>query len=1560
MTPLSHLKRIVPVLVLLGATAMVSSAQTYTTLYNFAYNVGDGPSALVQGVDGNYYGTTEAGGSLGYGTVFMVTPGGALTTVYTFTNGSDGAYPFPSAGLALGSDGNFYGSTYASGASHAGTIFKVTPSGTLTTIHTFSITDGTYPSTALVLGGDGNFYGTTAAGGSADGGTVFQMTPSGTLTTLYDFSSPPGLFGYPSALVEGMDGNFYGTIQNDNFVFKITPSGTLTVLYNFCSQPNCADGDLPLAGLAQDSNGNFYGTTYEGGANDNGTVFQITPGGSLTTLHSFTKNVDGFEPSVGLIAATDGNLYGTTALGGPNGSAGTIFEITPGGTFTTLYDYCFGCTEYDNFFYPQQLTQGTDGTFYGTTEADNEPTSFGTVFSLATGLSPFVTTVPLAGPVGQPVIILGNNLSSATSVSFNGVAATFTVVSSTEITTTVPTGATTGPVAVITSAGTLDSNPNFQVTQATLQATTSAVTATPNPAANGQSVTITATVTPAISGIPTGAVTFYDGATVLGSAQLAWNGQLDQAVYTTSQLPLGAQSLTAVYGGDSNFLGSTSSAYIEEVLTPTTTSLTSSPNPSLSGQAVTFTATVTTSGASTPTGTVSFYDGASLLGSQALGANSQATYATSALASGAQSITATYSGDQNFAGSTSSVFTQNVDTYILSPSATSLNFGSQAVGSTVTLTLTYQIGTSVNLSLTAYTQGATGLDFTISSNGTTCAGNQTAPGSCTVAIAFGPAAPGLRMGAITVTDSISGDRFTSTLEGVGTGSALAFGTDSFGPDTLTTLNAPPGGYNDPTGVAVDGAGDVFVADHNNNRIVEIAANGGAATPLNALTGLSDPESVAVDGAGNLYVTDSGNNRILQLPYLGNGAYAASPVTVPITTSPGLSSPEGVAVDGLGDVFIVDTGNNQALEVPYLGNGQWGPTATLATGMNNPFSIAVDANNNVYVGENGGENLWEIPYAGGNYGPQQVLMTIPVNMYGMAVDAAGDLYVTNTFGYAVIDIPPGCNNSNCWINVFNLSYPSGVAVDSKGDIFIANSGAAQVLEAQQSLPPSFVFPLTQSGSASAPQSVTVQNIGNQPVNSVAPGFSISANFVDVGPNSISSSLPDCMADFTSHPPALAPGAVCDLSIAFQPTASGNLIGAAVFTDDALNNSAASQSIALSGTGAGLPLTTTTLTSSPNPSVQDKTVKFTATVSPQSGAGSPTGKVQFYSGGGLLATKILSSGVATFSTSTLPPGTNGISAVYEGSTSYNGSTSATLNQFVQAATTTTIASSPNPSVYGENVVFTATVSSSSGAPPDGENITFKEGSTVLGTGTLSGGAASATISTIAVGTADIQAEYGGDSNFAASTGSVSQTVDQASSTTGLRIVPNPSNAGQTVTFIASVTGAYSGTVTGSVTINYCPSANVCLVPYVIGTGNLKGGILELTAVNLPLSSYSWAVYAGSKDFATSTSSQVTQTVMQSSTTTVVTSSKNPSTGGQTTTFTATVTAEDGYTPTGSVTFTDTFNNQTTPLCTDNLNSKGVATCKIQLAEGTHDITATFVDNPWMDFAGSYATLTQTVNP
>jgi uncharacterized repeat protein (TIGR03803 family) len=464
--------------------AVSVQAQTFKTLVQFNQKNGGeafyyGSGALIQGLDGNLYGTASGGGlSSDTGTVYKMTPEGKLTTLYEFCAESgcpDGQAP--GSALVQTANGELYGTTYIGGVGNYGTIFEITPSEAFNVVLDFAAAEGGNSDSALVLASNGNLYGTTPTDGTTNYGTVYEITPAGAFTLLHTFCSESNCAdgGNPNAgLVQGSNGNFYGTTRygganSNGTIFEIMAAGTLTTLYNFCSKTNCTDGGYALGTLVVGANGNLYGTTGAGGTHFDGTIFEITPTGRLSTLYNFcsqTGCADGSQPWSALVQANDGNLYGTTAEGGtgtncPNGvgyGCGTIFELTSGGVFSSLHNFngTDGSTPFGG------LVQSTNGSFYGTTYLSGTYGS-GTIFSLTTGLSAFVKPQPALGKVGSTIVILGNGLGSTTGVKFNGTPAAFTVVSPTELKASVPAGATSGTITVTTATTTLNSNPAFHV-----------------------------------------------------------------------------------------------------------------------------------------------------------------------------------------------------------------------------------------------------------------------------------------------------------------------------------------------------------------------------------------------------------------------------------------------------------------------------------------------------------------------------------------------------------------------------------------------------------------------------------------------------------------------------------------------------------------------------------------------------------------------------------------------------------------------------------------------------------------------------------------------------------------------------------------------------------------------------------------------------------------------------------------------------------------------------------------------------------------------------------------
>jgi uncharacterized repeat protein (TIGR03803 family) len=447
-----------------AVAATPARAQTYSVVVDFFGQLPALPAvgpAAAQGRDGSYYGTSVEGGTSGLGTLFKITASGTLTTLYSF-DGSVGEYPF--GGVTLGTDGNFYGTTNRGGSAGFGSIYKVTPAGVVTSPHSFTNTgDGTNPAAAPVLGNDGNFYGSTSGvdvNVTEANSTIYKLTPSGGFTVLHTLN--PATDGSSAGpLTLGADGSFYGGTASGGVngwgtLFKVTTSGAFTLLHSFA---NLADGRQG-ATLAQASNGTFYGTTYLGGANSAGVVFKISPTGTFTKLHDLNGTTEGTGVTGNMILATDGNFYNVALSNGANGG-GTLFKVSSAGVFTKVLD--FGGSN-EGVSPGTGLLQATSGLFYGSTE--NGGTGNASVFySLNQSLAPFASLVSTTGREGAKIGILGQGFSASSGVKFGGVAATaVTRTGTTFLTATVPAAALTGSVTVVTGRTTLTSAQSFKVT----------------------------------------------------------------------------------------------------------------------------------------------------------------------------------------------------------------------------------------------------------------------------------------------------------------------------------------------------------------------------------------------------------------------------------------------------------------------------------------------------------------------------------------------------------------------------------------------------------------------------------------------------------------------------------------------------------------------------------------------------------------------------------------------------------------------------------------------------------------------------------------------------------------------------------------------------------------------------------------------------------------------------------------------------------------------------------------------------------------------------------------
>ena len=668
----------------------VAQAQTFTTLFSFNNSDGANPQAsLIMDAQGNLYGTTGSGGTYSFGTVFKLDPSGNETVLHSFAgNLDDGGTPV--ANLIRDASGNLYGTTYQGATpSGGGTVFKLDPSGNETILHSFSMgSDGGNPDCGLIMDAQGNLYGTTFSGGAYGNGTVFKVDPSGNETVLHSFTG--GSDGYMpyAGLIMDAQGNLYGTTfssdnpaQGNGVVFKLDPAGSETVLYTFTGG---RDGAWPNA-LIMDAARNLYGTTGYGGNLDCysgqgcGTVFKVDPSGNETVLHSFTAGSDGQGPTGSLIMDQQGNLYGMTVYGGAHGW-GTVFRLDPSGNETVLYSFTGG----NDGKQPigglvMDATNNLYGTTYGGGASNNCFGGCGTVFKLAapsstaatvaSGLNPSVfgqavsfaveVTSDSGTPTGMVQILNGSAQVGAGTLANGAVSIRVS---------TLPAGADRVTASYV-GGGDFASSKSAALTQTVTKASTSAsLSSSLNPVPSNRSLMLTATVIGQYGGAVTGTVTFTAGSQALGSAALSGN----VASLVTSFANAGTYSISAHYNGDSNNTGSTSVALSEKIIAATTATLTSSLNPSVVGQSVTFTASITSSAGTPPNGeTITFYSGTAVLGTAPL-SGGVASLTSSALPAGTLTITARYPGDSNFAASTSAGLRQTVNSTTKSPTATTL------------------------------------------------------------------------------------------------------------------------------------------------------------------------------------------------------------------------------------------------------------------------------------------------------------------------------------------------------------------------------------------------------------------------------------------------------------------------------------------------------------------------------------------------------------------------------------------------------------------------------------------------------------------------------------------------------------------------------------------------------------------------------------------------------------------------------------------------------------------------------------------------------------------------
>jgi sugar lactone lactonase YvrE len=926
------------------------------------------------------------------------------------------------------------------------------------------------------------------------------------------------------------------------------------------------------------------------------------------------------------------------------------------------------------------------------------------------------------------------------------------------------------------------------------------------------------------------------------------------------------------------------------------------------------------------------------------------------------------------------------------------------------------------------TQGAGGLDFAVPSTPAfSCAGSVLVMGgSCQQSVTFTPAYPGLRIGAVVLLDANNNLLAETLLFGTGTGALGVLIPGNIVPvagDGLY-LDAVVDGVNAlqtelyvPSSVALDGAGNLYIADTFHHRIRKVTAGivstiAGTGNPgysgdgaAAAQATLNTPYGVALDGAGNLYIADAGNNVVRRIDAVsqiittvaGNGAKGSATVVGDggPAIAANLNTPRGVTLDPLGNLYIADTFNHRVRKVSAL-NGQISAAsiintiagtgfqysdgkgaysgdggAATAAELNYPYAVAFDPAGNIYIPDSANNRIRmvnagtaiistfagssQMGYSGDGGAATAATLDAPS---GVTVDAAGNVYLADTQNRSIRKVNAVTGNiSTLAANgkgeyIFNgnlysveLYGPVGITLDGNGDLFVADSLYMRIREVQSNLSVlDYTANIVRQGSDSATQDVLVEDDGNAPLDLTAITAAVDAAIDTTVSNS-------CAAGN----PYLAVAADCTVGAIFAPAATPALaanttetpeIGIADLTTGSITGANSPLVIELVGTAAPVNSTTVTLKSSPNPSAFNQSVAFTATVT--TGTGTLTGTVNFidlFQGKSTtLASNVAinASSVAVFSTAQLAVGIHSISACYNNtkdashlpSCSTDNSTPA-LRQEVDEATSTAISSSENPAALGDNVTFIATVASKGGGVPLDGSVTFSDGAALLATIPINAaGVATYSTSTLANGLHSILAAYSGDAAnqiLASSSAALNEDV-LGGSAVALASAPNPSNYGAPVTFTITVTPSASAAATGTVKI--LDGAQLIGTTALVGATNTGSFTISTLSVGThPIS----AVYAGDSNYAGGTSATVdSQVVNPAQTTTTVAALPNPGIAGAAVALTATVQATLGAgTQTGTVNFTDAG----VSLGSAALNKAGTATINPVLAAGAHSIVAIY---------------------
>jgi len=993
---------------------------------------------------------------------------------------------------------------------------------------------------------------------------------------------------------------------------------------------------------------------------------------------------------------------------------------------------------------------------------------------------------------------------------------------------------------------------------------------------------------------------------------------------------------------------------------------------------------------------------------------------------------------------------------LLAVTTAQAQFGTQAAGITSgsqSITVTAQNTGAVN-SVEVLTLGASGLEFAQGTGSSTCgtASFSASGQTCTEPVTFTPAVPGLRMGAVVLLDAGGNLLGTAYLSGTGSGGLgvlspgnvipVAGNGNYLGP-ILDGNAATSAELYLPSSVTLDGAGNMYVADSAHNRIRMVCASAASTTikgtscsgagVISTIAGngnptytgdtgaasaatVNDPSGVALDGAGNLYIADTGNNAIRMISaatgvittVAGGGSGCAGQTDGVGDGCPAASAqlnlPQGVTLDRSGNLYIADTSNHRIRMVSATtetiatvagcgcmsSNGSGGYTGdnvpATAAELNYPHAVAFDSAGNMYIPDTANNRIREVASVGGAITASSIITTFAGNgtpayagdgaaanqaelwgPSGVAVDAAGNLLIADTQNNAIRKVSPatlfistliasgvGTYNYNGGVFGYTDLYgPTGLYLDGRGNLLIADTLDMEIREVQGNFVALDYLPPVRQYTKSTPISQTLENDGNA---------TLDLTSIVTGTNA---ALDGPTTTCTTGSPFLAVAGDCMIGAVFAPTVAGNPVSGNIEIGNPGDTADSPLDIQVIGDATAVNSTTITVASTLNPSGFGQSVTFTATVSTGATAGILTGTVTFYDGAITLASGVPlgapgTTATATFTSAALAVGKHSITAAYSGDTGHLASNSTDPNgttppliQNVLEGTVTNIVSSVNPSAVSQSVTFTATVTAAAGGgvTPDG-SITFFDGATILGNVPLNANAmATFTSAALATGAHSITATYGGDAqnDIQGSTSApLSQDV-QAASTIAVASSQNPSNYGTPVTFTATVTSG--GAVAATGTVNFLDGG------VKIGTGTLAGSpaIATFTTSALNVATHTiTATYAGDVNNSASNSAPLSQVVNQTQTAATSIATPSPGIAGAPVAVTATVKPATGTsTPTGTVSFT----SGTTSLGSVALGTSGTAAVNPILAPGQYSIVAAYAGDT-NDGASTSVPLTLTV--